>query len=107
MTGSNSDAAHYLEVAVEAAREAGAILLKEFDRPKKISYKGEVDIVTESDKRSEALIVARLQNRFPQHAIIAEEGGGDAEKSARYRWYVDRSTAPQISPTAFPSSPSP
>ncbi len=89
MTESNSDAAHFLETAVEAAREAGAILLQEFDRPKKISYKGEVDIVTESDKRSEAIIVARLQNRFPQHSIIAEEGGGGAEKSARHRWYVD------------------
>jgi myo-inositol-1(or 4)-monophosphatase len=89
MTESNTDAGHYLEVAVEAAREAGAILLAEFDRPKKISYKGEVDIVTESDKRSEAVIVARLQTRFPQHSIVAEEGGGGAEKSARYRWYVD------------------
>jgi len=89
MTETKSDAGHYLEVAVEAAREAGAILLSEFDRPKKISYKGEVDIVTESDKRSEAAIVARLQTRFPQHAIVAEEGGGDAEKAARYRWHVD------------------
>jgi myo-inositol-1(or 4)-monophosphatase len=89
MTDSNSDASHYLEVAVDAAREAGAILRTEFDRPKKISYKGEVDIVTESDKRSEAIIVERLQNRFPKHAIIAEEGGGDAEKQARYRWFVD------------------
>ena len=68
-------------MAVETAREAGAILRTEFDRPKKISYKGEVDIVTESDKRSEAIIVERLQSRFPKHAIIAEEGGGDAEKS--------------------------
>lgn len=89
MTDSNSDATHYLEVAVEAAREAGAILVAEFDRPKKISYKGEVDIVTESDKRSEDAIVSRLQTRFPQHAIVAEEGGGDAEKSARFRWHVD------------------
>ena len=50
----------FLDVAVEAAREAGAILRTEFDRPKEISYKGEVDIVTESDRRSEALIVHAL-----------------------------------------------
>ena len=56
---------HYLEVAIEAAREAGANLAQEFDRPKTISYKGEVDIVTESDRRSEALIVARLKKYFP------------------------------------------
>ena len=56
---------NFLEVAVDAAREAGSILRAEFDRPKKISYKGEVDIVTESDKRSEAIIVSKLRNHFP------------------------------------------
>ena len=79
----------FLEVAVDAAREAGAILRTEFDRPKKISYKGEVDIVTESDRRSEAAIVARLRSHFPQHAIVAEEGSGGAAAGAKYCWHVD------------------
>jgi myo-inositol-1(or 4)-monophosphatase len=79
----------FLEIAVEAAREAGALLLAEFDRPKDISYKGEVDIVTESDRRSEALIVGRLRNHFPAHAIVAEEGGEGAAADARFCWHVD------------------
>ena len=79
----------FLEVAIEAAREAGAILLPEFYRPKEISYKGEVDIVTESDRRSEALIVARLRRHFPDHAIVAEEGGGGAAAGSKYCWHVD------------------
>jgi len=78
----------FLEVAIETAREAGAILRLEFDRPKQISYKGEVDIVTESDRRSEALIIARLRKHFPDHAIIAEEGGGGGV-GAKYCWHVD------------------
>jgi myo-inositol-1(or 4)-monophosphatase len=78
-----------LDVAVDAAREAGAILRTEFGRPKEISYKGEVDIVTESDRRSEALIVARLRAEFPDHAIIAEEGGTGAAAGAGYTWHVD------------------
>lgn len=77
----------YLEVAIETAREAGAILREEFDRPKKIIYKGEVDLVTESDRRSEELIVARLRKHFPDHGIIAEESGGAA--TAKYCWHVD------------------
>jgi myo-inositol-1(or 4)-monophosphatase len=79
----------FLEVAVDAARQAGAILRTEYERPKEISYKGEIDIVTESDKRSEALIVGRLRSEFPDHGIVAEEGGTGAATGARYCWYVD------------------
>jgi len=78
----------YLDVAVEAAREAGSVLMREFDRPRKITYKGEVDIVTEADRRSEAAIVTRLRTNFPKHNVVAEEGGGHQSESA-FRWYVD------------------
>ena len=78
----------FLEVAIEAAREAGGILLAEFDRPVKISYKGEVDIVTQADRRSEQAIVKRLRTHFPKHAIVAEEGGG-GETDSLFRWHVD------------------
>ena len=66
----------YLEVAVEAALEGGAILLAEYDRPVTISYKGEVDLVTQADKRSELAVVSRLRRAFPKHSVVAEEGGG-------------------------------
>jgi len=80
----------FLDIAIEAAREAGAQLAAEFGRPKQISYKGEVDLVTESDRRSEAIIVAKLRNHFPQHGIVAEEGsGGSGEARPRYCWHVD------------------
>jgi myo-inositol-1(or 4)-monophosphatase len=78
----------YLEAAVEIAREAGGILREEFDRPREISYKGEVDIVTQADKRSERAIVARLSEWFPEHSIAAEEGTG-SEKDSEFRWHVD------------------
>jgi myo-inositol-1(or 4)-monophosphatase len=78
----------YLEAAVEAAREAGQVLLTEFARPVSISYKGEVDLVTQADRRSEEVIVTRLHSRFPKHAIVAEEGGGQ-DNDSRWRWYVD------------------
>jgi myo-inositol-1(or 4)-monophosphatase len=78
----------YLDVAVEAAREGGAILLAEFDRPRQITYKGDADIVTQADKGSERAIVTRLRDHFPKHSIVAEEGGGQENASA-FRWYVD------------------
>lgn len=79
----------FLEVALEAAREAGDMLRGEFDRPKQISYKGEVDLVTESDKRSESLIVSKLRKHFPEHGIVAEEGSRATAATAKYCWHID------------------
>ena len=79
----------YLETAIEAAREAGAIILAGHGSPKKITYKGEVDLVTETDRRSEAAIVARLRRDFPEHAIVAEEGSGKDGAASPFVWHVD------------------
>ena len=81
----------HLEVAIEVAQEAGKILREEAERPPTISHKAEYDLVTQADRRSEALIVSRLQKYFPDHAIAAEEGTGkDVTKdAAEYRWHVD------------------
>src|SRR5246127_3783324 len=78
----------YLEAAVEIAREAGAGLREEAQRPPDISYKGDYDLVTQADQRSEALIVGRLQKYFPGHAVAAEEGTGK-ETGSEYKWHVD------------------
>jgi myo-inositol-1(or 4)-monophosphatase len=78
----------YLEAAIEAAQEAGKILREEFERPQQIAYKGDVDLVTQADKRSEEAIVKRLTKYFPDHAIAAEEGLGHESKS-EFRWHVD------------------
>jgi len=65
------------------------MLRREFSGPKRISYKGEVDIVTESDRRAEAMIVRRLRKHFPGHAIVAEEGSRSMAEGAEYCWHVD------------------
>jgi myo-inositol-1(or 4)-monophosphatase len=80
-----------LEVAVQAAREAGAILLEESKRPLTISYKGDVDLVTQADVSSERAIAARLREAFPEHRIVGEELGNEGARdgASRYRWLVD------------------
>jgi myo-inositol-1(or 4)-monophosphatase len=78
----------FVTLATEAAREAGEILLFELGRPPQISYKGEVDLVTRADKRSEQAIVAFLRTHFPKHTIVAEEGGGQ-ETDSPFKWHVD------------------
>ena len=78
----------YLSTAVDIAREAGALLAQLFEHPQEISYKRRADLVTEADRRSEALIVKRLRTFFPGHAVVGEEGGGQRTDSD-YCWYVD------------------
>jgi myo-inositol-1(or 4)-monophosphatase len=86
--GKNPD--HFLEVAIACAREAGEIISAALGRPKNISYKGEVDLVTETDRKSEEAILARLRREFPDHTVIAEEGGASGPSaSAEYQWHVD------------------
>jgi myo-inositol-1(or 4)-monophosphatase len=79
---------HYLETAVEIAREAGTLLANYFERRVPFELKGEFDLVTEADRASEKLVVERLRSYFPSHTIVAEEGGGH-ESSSEYRWFVD------------------
>ncbi|HEX3119588.1 MAG TPA: inositol monophosphatase family protein [Candidatus Acidoferrum sp.] len=81
-------AMNYLDVTTEIALEAGKILREEYERPPQIVYKGDADLVTQADKRSEKCIVERLTKYFPEHAIVAEEGSGH-EAASEFRWYVD------------------
>ena len=78
----------YLEVAVEAAKLGGEVLKQSYGKVKEIEYKGEINIVTNVDKRSEKLIVELLNSRFPAHSILAEEGT-DMAKPSEYKWVID------------------
>ncbi|MCK4593668.1 hypothetical protein KAU45_04145, partial [bacterium] len=49
-----------LAEAIGIAREAGALLRDLFDKPRKVSYKGKVDLVTDADRASEELILRRI-----------------------------------------------
>ena len=78
----------YLEAAEDIARAAGGILKRGFNRPPDIRLKGRIDPVTVYDLKSEKFIVRSLQKRFPQHAVLAEEGSGSGREGP-YRWIID------------------
>src|ERR1019366_2306593 len=80
--------ADFLESAIEIAQQAGSLLRYYFERHVRFELKGDFDLVTEADRASEKLIVDSLKARFPDHGILAEEGGGH-ESTSEYRWYVD------------------
>jgi len=79
----------YLAAAIATARVAGEVLLDHQRRGFAVSSKAHrIDLVTDADRASEALVVEELQRRFPGHPILAEEGGERAG-SGDHRWIVD------------------
>jgi myo-inositol-1(or 4)-monophosphatase len=72
----------------EIAREAGALLMGYFQQHVKVEYKGDADLVTIADRKSEILIRERIRARWPGHDILGEEQGL-VDTGSEYRWYVD------------------
>ncbi len=70
------------------AREAGSLLMEYFHQHVKIEYKGDVDLVTVADRKSEALILEKIRGQFPSHDVMGEEGTR-IETGSEYKWYVD------------------
>ena len=88
MTLPSAAVAAYLDLAIRAARAAGAIQLAHAERPHQISSKSNFsDLVTEVDALCEAEIRRIIAERYPNHAVLGEEDGLHGEGD--YRWVVD------------------
>lgn len=80
----------YLTLAAEAALKAGRHLKHKFKHPKLIKYKGEIDLVTDSDIEAQEIIIKCIRKVFPSHNILAEENFNTcAENAGGYRWIID------------------
>ena len=78
------------QVALSAAKQAGAILLKQFnnfDRAK-VQFKTAHEIVTKADLASERIIISAIKKNFPEHSILSEESGLE-ENQSDYLWIID------------------
>jgi len=53
-----------------------------------VTHKSRKDIVTEADVAVENYLVERINERYPDHAILGEESGSHAGKSG-WRWIID------------------
>jgi myo-inositol-1(or 4)-monophosphatase len=80
-----------LETAISAARAGADVLRRYFRRDGlQVSRKGQNDFVTEADKASETAVLAEIHRRFPDHRILAEEGGAaDLNRESEHEWLVD------------------
>ena len=75
------------DVALSAARRAGAIIADGRGVLLEVAHKGAIDMVTQIDLAAEAAIREELTRHTPEIPILAEEGGG--AWAADTRWIVD------------------
>ncbi|KAI3849596.1 hypothetical protein MKW92_048310 [Papaver armeniacum] len=90
--GENDSLDQFLSVAIEAAKRAGEIIRKGFHEKKNVEHKGQVDLVTETDKACEELIFNHLKQHFPEHKFIGEEtdaANGTTELTDEPTWIID------------------
>src|SRR5215207_5271742 len=80
-----------LQFAIETAREAGHLLLEKFGKITAVTKKGDINLVTEADLASEALIIERIKSYYPKHAVLAEEAGDAVviEGETEWKWIID------------------
>jgi myo-inositol-1(or 4)-monophosphatase len=82
-----------LTIAVRAARKAGRIAVRSYERGDdiRVSSKSRNDFVSEVDRACEAAIIEELRGKFPDHAILAEESGSSPGRSLgeAYEWIID------------------
>ena len=84
------DAAALLDLASEAARRAGVLLLDRFEGPARgVSTKSSpTDLVSDADRDAETLLVRMVEAERPEDGILGEEGGGRSSGSG-LRWVLD------------------
>ena len=79
----------HLTIAIRAARNAGSLIIKHFDRADNLDVraKGYNDLVSKVDREAEANIIDIIKRSYPDHGILAEESGIDGNNE--YQWIID------------------
>jgi myo-inositol-1(or 4)-monophosphatase len=80
-------------LAASVARDAGLLIRDRYRAPRTIATKSaSVDLVTDTDRAAEHLILHRLRAAYPEHAFLSEETGAlDAPpgSAATVCWVID------------------
>lgn len=78
-----------LAFATDLVRQAGRIIRENYEETMEVGHKSTtIDLVTDVDHAAEELLVDAIRSRYPEHAVLAEEGRGTSQPS-EYRWVID------------------
>ena len=80
-----------LNIMIKASEKASKILIRDFGEIEKlqVSKKGPKDFVTNSDIKTEKIIIEELKKAKPNYSIISEENGFENNKDKNNTWIID------------------
>lgn len=78
-----------LDVAIEAGKKAGSILLDYTKSGFRIEHKNPINLVTDADHAAERCVIDHIHTQFPTHGFLAEEQGRIEQSPSPYLWIID------------------
>ncbi|WP_440923639.1 inositol monophosphatase family protein [Candidatus Pelagibacter sp.] len=80
-----------LNIMIKASEKASKILIKDFGEIEKlqVSKKGPNDFVTNSDLKTEKIIIDELKKAKPNYSILSEEKGVENNNDKNNTWIID------------------
>ena len=80
-----------LNIMIKASEKASKVLIKDFGEIEKlqVSKKGPNDFVTNSDIKTEQIIIDELKKAKPNYSILSEEKGIENNKDENNTWIID------------------
>ena len=80
-----------LNIMIKACEKASKILIRDFGEIEKlqVSKKGPADFVTNSDLKTEKIIIEELKKAKPNYSILSEENGIENNKDKKNTWIID------------------
>jgi len=74
--------------AVNMSRLSGDYIKQNINANLDIDFKGRADMVTQVDKKSEEIIRNKINEKYPDHQILAEESG-NKNTDSKFKWIID------------------
>ena len=80
-----------LNIMIKACEKASKILIRDFGEIEnlQVSKKGPNDFVTNSDLKTEKIIIEELKKAKPNYSVISEENGIENNKDIKNTWIID------------------
>ena len=80
-----------LNLMIKASEKVSKVLIRDFGEIEKlqVSKKGPTDFVTNSDLKTERIIIEELKKARPNYSFISEENGIEINKDKKNTWIID------------------